>query len=172
MYFLTFTVIDWIDVFTRKEHKIEIINSLNYCIQNKGLILYGWCLMSNHIHLIAQAEDKKRMSDILRDLKKFTAKAIIKLIEEGNESRKKWILNRMEYRGKHFSGVEKYKFWAEGNHAIELDHNQPHIIDQKLNYIHRNPVTVLIVEEPEHYLFSSARDYCGMKGLVQVCLLS
>jgi putative transposase len=51
VYFLTFTTTDWVDIFTRKEYKIEIVNSLNYCIQNKGLTVFAWCLMSNHIHL-------------------------------------------------------------------------------------------------------------------------
>jgi putative transposase len=54
IYFATFTIVGWIDVFTRKEYKIEIVNSLNYCIENKGLKVYAWCLMSNHIHLIIQ----------------------------------------------------------------------------------------------------------------------
>ena len=73
IYFLTFTVVGWVDVFTRKEYKIEIANSLNYCILNKGLTIYSWCLMSNHLHLVARAEEGFRISDIIRDYKKFTA---------------------------------------------------------------------------------------------------
>lgn len=172
LYFLTFTVIDWVDIFTRKEHKIILIDSLNYCVENKGLTIYAWCLMSNHIHLIAQAGAGKNMSGIIRDFKKFTAKAIINEINNGNESRKSWILNRMEFRGKYLKRIEKYKFWEDGSHAVELDYNNPDMIDQKLEYIHNNPVSAMIVEMPEHYLFSSARDYCGIKGLVNISLLS
>ena len=172
IYFLTFTAIDWMDIFTRREYKVEIVNSLNYCIENKGLMVYAWCLMSNHIHLVAQAEEGSRMSDIIRDFKKFTAKAIIKLIIEGNESRRSWLLNRMEYRGKYLKRIEKYKFWEDDNHPIELDPSQPDIFDQKVDYTHQNPVKAMIVEEPEHYLFSSARDYAGIKGLVNICFAS
>ena len=87
-YFLTLTVVNWIDVFTRKNHKLTIVNSLKYCQKEKGLEIYGWCLMSNHLHLIVKAIGKYSLSEILRDFKKFTAKEIIKQIEEESESRR------------------------------------------------------------------------------------
>ena len=77
-YFVTLTVIGWIDVFTRSNHKLLIIDSLKYCQQNKGLVIFGWCLMSSHLHLIAWAEGQDTLSDILRDFKKYTSKAIVK----------------------------------------------------------------------------------------------
>lgn len=61
LYFVTFTVVNWIDVFTRRTYKIEVVNSLNYCIQQKGLKVYAWCLMSNHIHLIVSATEGFRL---------------------------------------------------------------------------------------------------------------
>lgn len=82
VYFITFTVSDWIDIFTRKEYRFVIVDSLNYCIENKGLIVYAWCLMSNHLHLVCQAKEGFGLSGIIRDFKKFTSKAIIKLIHE------------------------------------------------------------------------------------------
>ena len=91
-HFLTFTIIDWVDVFTRKEYKLEIVDSMNYCILNKGLIVYGWVIMSNHMHCILQAKEGYKLSDIIRDFKKFTAKRIINMIEQGRESRKVWLL--------------------------------------------------------------------------------
>lgn len=168
-YFLTFTVVGWIDVFTRKEYKIEIVDSLNYCINSKGLTVYAWCIMSNHMHIIASANDGYRLSDIIRDFKKFTAKKIIERIESEPESRRNWMLNQFEYAGKHLNRIKKYKFWKDDNHAIELE---SHMMDRRLAYVHNNPVEGMIVEEPEHYLFSSARDYCGVQGLVQVDLIS
>jgi putative transposase len=169
IYFVTFTVVGWIDVFTRKEYKIEIVDSLNYCIENKGLKVYAWCLMSNHIHLIVQAKEGHRISDIIRDFKKFTAKRILQLIETEPESRRDWMLNQFEYAGRKLKRISKYKFWKDDNHAIELE---SHMMNNRLNYIHQNPVEAMIVEEPEHYLFSSAIDYSGLKGLVRVELLS
>ncbi len=169
IYFLTFTVIGWIDVFTRKEYKIEVVNSLNYCIQNKGLRVFAWCIMSNHIHLIASAKDGYKLSEIIRDFKKFTAKQIIKMIETEPESRKEWMLNQFKYAGRNLKRIKKYKFWKDDNHAIQLE---SHMMQGRLDYIHRNPVQAMMVEEPEHYLFSSARDYSGMKGMVEVELIS
>lgn len=57
LHFLTFTIVGWVDVFTRKETKQIIIDSLKYCIENKGLILYGYVIMTNHLHLIARADE-------------------------------------------------------------------------------------------------------------------
>jgi putative transposase len=99
VYFVTLTVVDWIDVFTRKNHKLAIIESLKYCQQHKGLEIYAYCLMSSHLHMIAAGEEDINLSDILRDFKKFTSKEIIKLVKEEPESRKEWMLNRFEYSG-------------------------------------------------------------------------
>ena len=171
MHFLTFTVIDWVDVFTRKEFKLEIVDSMNYCIREKGLIIYAWVIMSNHVHVIWQAKDGYQLSPIIRDFKKFTAKRIISLIEEGNESRKVWMLKKFEFAGKRLKRISKYKFWKDDNHAVYLDPLWPDMVDQKLNYIHNNPVKAMLVYEPHQYVFSSAIDYIGEKGLVEIELL-
>ena len=71
-YFISFAVVNWMDLFTRKEYTEVITNSLSYCISNKGLILNAWCIMTNHIHLIIRSESNN-LSDIIRDLKKFTS---------------------------------------------------------------------------------------------------
>lgn len=88
VYFLTFTVVDWVDVFTTSGYKIVVTESLNYCIGNKGLEVFAWCLMSNHLHLVCRAFDDKRISDIVRDFKKYTAKAILEKIQQEPESRR------------------------------------------------------------------------------------
>ena len=87
-YYLTLTIEEWIDVFSRPVYKHIIVDSLNYCIANKGLEVYCWCLMSNHLHLVACASEDGNLSDILRDFKKFTSKAIIEAIKEVPESRR------------------------------------------------------------------------------------
>jgi len=83
-YYLTLTIVEWIDIFSRPVYKHLVIDSLNYCIANKGLKVYCWCLMSNHLHLIASAGEEGNLSDILRDFKKFTSKAIIDAIKENS----------------------------------------------------------------------------------------
>lgn len=167
MYFLTFTVIDWVDVFTRKDYKLELVYSMNYCIENKGLIVYGWVIMSNHMHVIWQAADGSQLSDIIRDFKKFTAKRILKMIEEEPESRKAWMLKKFEFAGKNLKRITKYKFWKDSNHAIQLEDFDTGMKEQKLNYIHDNPVKAMLVKNPEDYIFSSAIDYAEGKGLVE-----
>jgi REP element-mobilizing transposase RayT len=168
LYFLTFTVVDWVDVFTRKEYKLAIVDSMNYCIKEKGLQVFAWVIMSNHIHVIWQAREGFGLSSIIRDFKKFTAKKILSMIQVEQESRKVWLLRKFEYAGKKLKRITKYKFWKDDNHAIYLDPFQPELINQKLDYIHDNPVATMLVEEPQHYVFSSAVDYCGGKGLVKV----
>ncbi|OCX51450.1 transposase [Mucilaginibacter sp. PPCGB 2223] len=170
IHFLTFTIVDWIDIFTRPAYKNLIIESLAYCQQQKGLELYAYCLMTNHLHLLASATEPGKLSDIVRDFKKHTNKKIIQLIGEENESRRDWMLYRFEYHAKYNNRIQDYKVWQDGYHAIECSTNQ--IIDQKLNYIHQNPVRAQIVSEPEHYIYSSAIDYAGGKGLLDIILLS
>jgi len=166
VYYLTFTIVDWVDVFTRKEYKIVIVDSLNYCIGHKGLEVFAWCLMSNHLHLVCRAIEPARISDIIRDFKKFTAKTILGKIKTEPESRRDWMLYRFEFAGKFDNRISKYRFWEDTNHAIQLDSTA--LIEQKMNYTHDNPVRAMIVGKQEHYLYSSARDYAGEKGLVNV----
>lgn len=59
-----------------------------------------------------------------------------------------------------------YQFWQQDNHPIELATNE--MIDERLNYLHQNPVVARLVDKPESWIYSSAIDYCGMKGLVTV----
>ena len=170
IHFLTFTVVGWVDVFTRRIYKEDITDSLNYCVAKKGLIVYGWCLMSNHLHLVAAVQNKFCLSDVVRDLKKYTAKKIINRIKNEPESRSEWMLNQFIYAGRNLKNIKEYKFWKSGNHAIELETNK--LKQQKVDYTHNNPVEAGIVDQPEHYLYSSARDYAGMKGLVDVVFMN
>ncbi|HMK02931.1 MAG TPA: hypothetical protein VK489_02015 [Ferruginibacter sp.] len=78
------------------------------------------------------------------------------------------MLYRFEFAGKFKSNIEKYHFWQAGNHAIFLDPHKPEMTRQRLNNIQENPVRAGIVENAEDYLYSSARDYCGRKGLVNI----
>ncbi len=169
IYYLTITVIDWIDVFTRKEFVSIIVDSLSYCRQEKRLVLYAWCLMPSHLHLIASGKDGAKLSDIMRDFKKFTSKEVVVTIKTINESRKKWLLDKFAFAGKVNMKNKDYKFWQDGLHAIELKSNL--FMEQKLDYLHINPVAAGMVYEPEHYVWSSAINYTGQQGLIEVLLI-
>ena len=120
VYYITLTVVEWIDIFSRPVYKHILVDSLNYCVANKGLKIYCWCLMSNHLHMIASASGENSLSDILRDFKKFTSKAIIKAVQEVPESRRDWMLNLFWYAGKNNKKIRYYKFWQDGNEAKEI----------------------------------------------------
>ena len=105
-YFVTITVINWIDVFTRKNHKLAIVNSLKYCQENKGLEIFAWCLMPSHLHMIVRSGGNEKLSDILRDFKKFTSRKIIEQIINEPESRRKWMLNQFKFAGKHIKAIK------------------------------------------------------------------
>src|SRR5690606_38730047 len=117
IYFLTLTVVDWVDVFTRPVYRHILIDSLKHCQNEKGLEIYAWCLMSNHLHLIASAKEGFNLSDILRDFKKYTSKQLVVAIGKENENRREWMLNRFEYAGVNDKKIKNYKFWQEGNEA-------------------------------------------------------
>ncbi len=86
-YFLTLTVVGWIDVFSRKNHRDAVIDSLKYCQENKGLIIFAYVIMTNHVHLIVNTNEPFLLKDVIRDLKKFTAKKIIEQILHEPEKR-------------------------------------------------------------------------------------
>src|SRR3990172_4673715 len=168
-HFITMTVVDWIDIFTRKNHKMAIVESLKYCQKHKGLEIFAWCLMPSHLHLIVRGEKNIKLSDTIRDFKKFTSKELIRLIQEEPESRRYWMLDRFEFAGRYNPKIKYFKFWQDGNHPIELF--SPAFTKQKLDYIHNNPVEEMFVSEPQEYLFSSARNYAEMEGLIDVTLI-
>ena len=125
--------------------------------------------MTNHVHLVVSAK-QNNTSDVLRDFKKFTSKQIIQAITNNpQESRKDWMLNIFRENGENNSRNSEFQFWQQNNQPKELYSNE--FTMQKLDYIHSNPVTAGIVEYPEHYLYSSAKDYRGESGLLAVELL-
>ncbi|MEP7197569.1 MAG: transposase [Saprospiraceae bacterium] len=170
IYFVTFATVGWVDIFTRFEYKNIFVESLKYCQKHKGLILHAWCLMTNHVHLIFSSVDPGKHSNILRDLKKYTANSILEAIKlNPKESRKEWILEIFGKAGIRNSNNTKFQFWRQDNHPMEI--YSPMIISQKINYVHNNPLKDGVVSEPEHYLYSSACDYAGIKGLIEVEIL-
>lgn len=166
MYFITSTVVDWVDVFTRQIYRDIVIDSLNFCCTNRGLKVYGYVVMSNHIHLILRSE-QGIISDTLRDFKRFTATNIISAIKEQPESRKEWMLHRFKWNGSQNLRNTDNQFWIQDNRP-ELIYSQDFFM-QKLNYIHENPVKAGIVYRAEDYIHSSARTIILNKpGLVPI----
>jgi REP element-mobilizing transposase RayT len=168
-YFITITTVGWVDIFTRLNQKYNIINSLKYCQENKGLEIYAYCIMHSHIHMLCKATDGFILSDIMRDFKKHTSKKIIQSIVNEPESRREWLLPYFEKACEHLKRVQTYKVWQDGYHAEIVESNW--FIKQKVNYIHNNPVKDKVVTLPEDYYFSSARNYAGLENDLDVVIL-
>lgn len=154
LYFVTMSVVGWVDVFTRNEYKDILIGNLRYCHEKEGLEIYAYVIMTNHVHLIARRHDKS-LTELLGRFKSFTAKKIIAAIENNaQESRKEWLL----YLFKYFAKVNKQyvgnHFWQYSNYPTLLDSTK--IMEQKEEYIHMNPVRAGFVTEPQAYVYSSA----------------
>jgi REP element-mobilizing transposase RayT len=161
LHYLTFQIVHWADIFTRKAYKDIIIDSLRYCQQNKGLIISAYVIMSNHVHILASS-DNENLSEIVWDFKRHTSKKIIETIENEMESRREWLLMIFKYAARKHKRNDKYQVWTHENHAEEIYSNK--FIEQKVNYIHNNPVRSGIVINPEDYVYSSARNYAGLEG--------
>lgn len=167
-HFLTFTVCGWIDLFTRKIYRDIVMDSLRFAQKNEQLILNAYVIMSNHIHLIARANDrqKKTLSDIVRDFKKYTHHEMMPIIESEVESRRQWMVHQFNYYGRINPNNEQKQIWVNDSHPEECYSKE--FTDCKFNYIHENPVRAGIVVKPEDYIYSSASNYILGKGIIDV----
>jgi putative transposase len=165
-YYITMTVVHWVDVFTRKNHCEAIIESLKYCQKEKGLNIYAYCIMSNHIHMLVNTNEPFELRDVIRDFKKFTSKKILFQIQNEPESRREWMLKQFEEEGDKSVKHKKYKFWKSGNHAIEIYSSK--FTWEKINYIHNNPVKAGYVHEDHHWKYSSASNYKEKESVLEV----
>ncbi|MDF2191171.1 transposase [Paraflavitalea sp. CAU 1676] len=167
-HYITFNTVDWVDIFVRPVYKYIVVDTLNDFIAVRGLTIHAWCLMSNHLHLLLQAKDGIGLSMIERDFKRITSTAILEAIEMEPELRRHWMLSRFEHSSVSLKKLEKYQVWQSCSNPEFLDFRQPMKVRDHLNYVHENPVRDRIVRLPEEYVFSSAGDYNGRKGLVNV----
>ncbi|AWV97297.1 REP-associated tyrosine transposase [Arcticibacterium luteifluviistationis] len=169
IHFLTFTVVDWVDVFSRKDYRDIIIESIIFCQAKKGMNVYAYVIMSNHIHIMMHSLNRE-LSNLIRDFKKYTAQMILKRIMDGPESRSEWILKRFEFAARSHSSNKNYQFWQKNNHPEEV-FSEP-FMWSKINYIHMNPVRAGIVNRASEYVYSSASNYVSNDGLINMELPS
>lgn len=168
MYYCTFQVVYWIDVFSRIAYRDILMDSLRECRREKGLKVHAYVIMSNHVHCIISSE-KTDLSTIIQAFKSFTSRTIIQAIKDNPESRREWMLWMFERAAKKHKRNTKYQLWTHENQPKEIITSQ--FVEQKLAYIHENPVRAGLVQEPHHYLYSSARNYAGLPGLLKIDFL-
>ncbi|MEW6657523.1 MAG: transposase [Thermodesulfobacteriota bacterium] len=162
-YFLTCTIIEWLPVFTRKPYFEIIIDSLKYCRERKGLKIFAYVVLDNHLHLVAHGE---RLPETIKEFKSFTAQGIIKLAtEEGKD----WLLNQFKFFKARHKQESRHQVWQEGFHPQLVISEE--MLSQKVEYIHDNPVKAGLVERAEDWLYSSAKNYLGQAGMLEIDVL-
>jgi REP element-mobilizing transposase RayT len=157
-HFITSTVVAWLPVFTTASRCDIIVESLDYCRMHKGLKIHGWVILDNHIHAILSAPD---LSRTLADFKRHTARRILELLES---EKCEWLLNQFRYYRAAHKTESEHQFWQEGTHPQAI--NGDAMMLQKLEYLHNNPVTRVLVASPEHWRYSSAHEW--LDGAVPV----
>jgi putative transposase len=161
-YFVTATTVNWLPLFSNPDITTILINSLRYLIESQRITLLAYVIMENHLHLIAVAKD------LLAEVAKFKSFIARKSIDYYLENNNHFILDQLStFKLKH-KVDRSYQFWQEGSHPQRIESES--ILAQKLAYIHDNPVRRGYVELPEHWRYSSARDYAGVAGLLLVVI--
>ncbi len=159
-HFITCTIVGWLPVFTRARYLDIITASLTFCRQQKGLRLHAYVILDNHLHLVVSSDN---LSQVMGDFKRHTAKEILAVARQEN---KPWLLKQFEF----FKGVHKsnsqHQVWQEGFHPQAIPTED--MLRQKLDYIHYNPVRLGLVDRPEDWRYSSARNYFGQDGLLEI----
>lgn len=159
-HFLTCTVVAWLPVFTRPESVQFVLDSWKFLQAHERLVLYGYVILENHLHLIAASPD---LSKEMKNFKSFTARQIIDLLE-GRQATV--LLDQLRFYKARHKIQSHYQLWQEGSHPQAILGEE--MMRQKLEYIHNNPVKRGYVDEPTHWRYSSARNYAGLPGLIEV----
>jgi putative transposase len=154
VYFSTSTIVEWLPIFTSEAYFNIILDSLKYCQGNKGLNLIAYVIMPEHIHLVTSNLEEVTLSDIMRDFKRFTSKEISSQLERDKKSILLEVFKRYAHTGK---GNTEYKVWQDDFHP-EAIYSEA-FLQQKMDYVHYNPVKRGLVSRPEDWLYSSARNY-------------
>lgn len=159
-YFLTCTVLNWTPLFTRSATVQIILDTLNYRQQGRDFKIYAYVILENHLHLVAQSPC---LTKEIASFKSYTAHYLIDYLKQQNAIR---ILEQLHAFKKQHKTDRHYQVWEEGSHPEEIQTQT--MLQQKIEYIHNNPVKRGYVDEPAHWRYSSARNYLGKEGLIPV----
>jgi len=159
-HFITFTVLHWIPIFTNTKSVSIVIDSLKYLQKSDNLKIYAYVILENHLHLVASSDD---LPKTIKKFKSYTAREIIKLLQKENI---KTILDQLAFYKKAHKTHTEYQVWQEGFQPKLIQNEK--IMIEKIKYIHNNPVKRGYVDEPKHWRYSSARDYEGIEGLIEI----
>ncbi|MGE9311680.1 hypothetical protein ACLOAU_08540 [Niabella sp. CJ426] len=167
-YCFTFETIDTVDIFTKTMYKQIIVHSLNHFIDSKGLIVYGWCLMSNKLYFIGQSLENISLKELRDDFVMFTSRKIVEAIQSDPSERNTWLLSHFQQSGVGEGDLDQQSCWGDINTTAQIDMKQPQSMAEQLEFIHSLPVKERVVQYSSDYIYSSSRDYVGMPGLVKI----
>ena len=159
-HFITCTVVEWLPVFTRKDSIQILLDSWTFLQSESRIKLFAYVVLENHIHFIASSDN---LSKEIGDFKSYTARRLIDLLTAANA---KTILDQLAFRKAKHKQDREYQFWQEGSHPKQISSDK--MMWQKIEYVHNNPAKRGYVDDPVHWRYSSARNYAGMKGLINV----
>lgn len=159
-YFLTATVVNWLPLLNAPWVVDILLDSLRFLQGNGRLTLYAYVILENHLHLIAAALD---LSKEMGNFKSFTARRII---DQYHEQQAEHILTHLAWHKRPSKTDRRYQFWQEGSHPQRISNRE--MMQQKIAYIHNNPVKRGWVDDPIHWRYSSARNHADLPGLLEV----
>jgi REP element-mobilizing transposase RayT len=159
-HFMTCTVVEWLPIFSRPETVQIVLDCWRFQREQASLKLYGYVILENHLHFVAQAQD---LNKCVSSFKSFTARKIIDYLQDQQVES---LLKRLRFAKREHKTDREYQFWQEGVHA-ELVFSEK-MMREKLDYIHNNPVKRGYVNLPEHWRYSSAANYAGSRALIDI----
>jgi len=159
-YFMTGTIVGWLPVFTRPEAANIVLDSWRYLQRERQFKLFGYVILENHLHLIASAPE---LPKAIKNFKSFTARQIIDLLESRQVE---VLLRQLRIHKLPHKTESEHQVWQEGHHPEQIQNDE--MMWQKLEYMHNNPVLRGYVDDPLHWRYSSARNYAGQPGLIDV----
>jgi REP element-mobilizing transposase RayT len=159
-YFITSTVNSWLPVFTRQEAADVVFDSWRYLQREREFRIFGYVILENHLHMIVSAPE---LPAVMHSFKSWTARKIIDLLEECGS---KTLLRQLRATKLNHKKQSEYQVWQEGGKPKQIQNDE--MMWQKIEYIHNNPLDRGFVDDPLHWRWSSARNYAGQRGLIDV----
>ena len=159
-YFVTSSIIEWIEIFQDEEYCEIIIDELKFRRRRNEMKLFGYIIMPNHMHLIISSE---KLSDVVRSIKSYTAR---KIIDQLKDRKSELLLKKFEICKQEFKIQSKYQIWQEGFHPKLIMNDKE--FEQKIEYIHNNPVKNGLINSPDEWKYSSYKNYSGGSALIEI----
>jgi REP element-mobilizing transposase RayT len=159
-HFMTETVVAWLPVFSQPAFAGIIFESWRFLQRERGIRIFAYVVMENHLHWIGQGDD---LADQVGRFKSYTARRIIDALQTGGY---KTMLDELQFFKARHKLDQQFQLWQEGSHPKQIDSDE--MMLQKVEYTHNNPLRRGFVDEAAHWRYSSARNYLGQKGLIDV----